>query len=44
MLTNEMKSHVAIVALKDDPKNLQIAYFLKVTISFVYKILKKLED
>ena len=43
MLTNEMKRHSEIVALKADHGDLEIAHFLKVTRSFVHKICKELE-
>ena len=43
-LTQEMKRHAVIVALQAEHSNLQIAQFLKVAQSFVFKICKELED
>ena len=43
MLTTEMKRHAVIVALKADYGDLEIARFLRVARSFVYKIRKELE-
>ena len=43
MLTNEIKIHAAIVALKVDHGHLEIARFLRVARSFVHKIRKELE-
>ena len=43
MLTNEMKRHAVIVALKADHGDLEIACFLRVARLFVYKIRKELE-
>ena len=43
MLTNEMKRHAVIVALKADLADLEIAGFHRVAWSFVYKIRKELE-
>ena len=42
-LTNEMKSHAVIVALKGDRRDLEIARFLRVERSFIHKINKELE-
>ena len=42
-LTNEMKRHDTIVALKVDHGHLESARFLRVTRSFVHKIRKELE-
>ena len=36
MLTNEMKRHAVIVALKADHGDLEIARFLKIARSFIY--------
>ena len=43
MLTQEMKRHAVIVSLKAGHKDLEIARFLKVARSFVYKVRKELE-
>ena len=43
MLTSEMKKHAVIVSLKADHGYFEIAYFLRVAISFVHKIRKELE-
>ena len=43
MLTNEMKRQVVIVSLKVDHGDLEIARFLRVARSFVYKICKEWE-
>ena len=43
MLTNEMKRHAVIVALKADHGDLEIEHFLRVARSFVHKICKELE-
>ena len=43
MLTNEMKRQVVIVSLKVDHGDLEIARFLRVARSFVYKIRKEWE-
>ena len=42
-LTNEMKRHAVIVALKGYHRDLEIARFLRVARSFVLKIRKELE-
>ena len=43
LLTNEMKRHVVIMALKADHGDLEIARFLRVARSFVHKLRKELE-
>ena len=43
MLTNELKRHAVIVALKANHGGLEIARFLKVARSFVHKIREELE-
>ena len=43
MLTNEMKKHTVIVALKADHGDSEIALFFRVARSFVHKIHKELE-
>ena len=43
MLTNEMKRHAVIMALKVDHGDLEIAYFLRITRLFIHKIRKELE-
>ena len=42
-LTNEMKRHAVMVALKSDHGDLEIVHFLKVARLFDHKIRKKLE-
>ena len=42
-LTQEMKRHAVIVALKAEHSDLEISRFLKVARSFVYKVRKELE-
>ena len=42
-LTNEIKRHAVIVALKANHGDLEIAHFLRVARSFVHKIHKELE-
>ena len=43
MLTNEMKRHSVIVALKPDHGDLEITHFLRDARLFVHKIRKELE-
>ena len=43
MLTNEMKMHALIVALKADHGDLEVVCFLRVARSFVHKIREELE-
>ena len=43
-LTQEIKRQVVIVAIIAEHNDLQIAQFLKVARSFVFKVCKELED
>ena len=43
-ITQEMKRHAVIVAIMAEHSDLQIAQFLKVARSFVFKVLKELKD